>query len=405
MSVTTTRTAAELQAACLAQGIELNGTEHREDMINLLREKLSGTAEHLPDPMKCKDLKPLIQWGAASPFAGLGVHLGPAYVAEPKLDGCRMFLVLGGERNAVLSGRRSVTTFAASDRSDNFPHLRDAVVDRLADTVLDGEILAPVFRLQTHTGNWTDSLLNASVALCNSKPAGSVATQERFGKARLNVFDVIRVKGNDVMHLSYTDRRKLLEAVVGELRGDHPDCQVVLVPQMEATAENIERAIAAGYEGVVIKSTGSTYKPASRSGGWYKVKTMSTADAFITGYVPGENSNTGKVGALCLSVLQPATEADFLASTDRKCWVERGGAWYRKVEVARVGNLTDLYREAVTDMATGGLKPELHGQVIEFMGQGVTKEGRVRHPHMLRLRPDKDLWGCQIDQLDVFPRV
>lgn len=410
MSVSTTRSIGDLRAECDAAEVRWSLTDTKETLINKLRDKMAGPGPQLHDPMKCKDLKNEIIWGAEQPFAPLHRFFSDRYRAEPKYDGCRMTLVVNEHGNKIYSGRRSVKTYAASDRTDNFPHIRDAAMGEAlislglsGGAVIDGELLAPSAKIQSHTGVWTDSLLNASVALCNSAPEKSAATQERFGKARFVAFDITTALGKDVSVLSARERRALLESVIYAIRATYPDCAIELAPQWSVTEAVIALAISEGYEGVVIKDQEARYKAGSRSGGWFKVKTMSTADGFVTGYEPGKSGNTGLVGSLELSIMEPMSEDESKDELDS--YLEGpDGQLYRIRAVAQVGNLTEAMRVEITN-PDGSLKAEFYGKVIEFMGQGVGKNGKVRHPHMVRLRPDKTAPDCMVDQLDVFPRV
>lgn len=410
MGVQTTRRIAELREQCTAMGVAFSGDDRREDLMDRLR---AATGSFDPsvelDPMKCKDLKNKIAWGSGDPFAGIAQYLTDDYRAEPKLDGARMRLFLGEDSNSMNTGRRSVKTFRYIDRSANFPHFAEAAVPELVGTVLDGEVIAPVKSLQTHTGTWTNSLLNSSVALVNTNPEGSIKTQERFGRAQYHVFDVMMFNGDDISDWPYHRRRLALEKIVRTLRAAHPECEIYLVPVLAASVESIEDALAAEFEGVILKKVDGVYEYGKRSGNWLKVKTFSTADAFVVGYNPGENANTGLVGSLDLAVLEP-----YGGTTDE--WqreVEAGatfvtdaqhGKQYRVRPVAQVGNLLHEWRKEIS-APDGSLRPEIYGRVIEFLGQGVGKNGRVRHAHMVRLRPDKTLYDCLVDQLDVFPRV
>jgi ATP-dependent DNA ligase len=367
-----TRRLSELRAQCDELGISYSERCSREELANLLRDSLSGSSEELPDPMKARDLS----------REDLSPYFSPAYVAEPKLDGCRLRLVLGDFSNSAVTGRRSVRTFACSRRDDNFPHLRDALAPDIAGTVLDGELMAPSSCIQTHTGNWTDSLLNASVALVNSGPEGARETQRRFGPAQLHVFDVLRLRGECVMSLSYDQRRELLEQVAARLLELHPDCGVRLVPQLEPSPDVVRQAIEQGYEGVVIKRRSSLYVPSARNGGWFKVKARSTADAFICGYSPGTRGNEGLVGSLELAVM-----------------TDQGPR-----PVAQVANFGAGLRRALT-APNGSLREECLGVVVEFEAQGIGKHGRARSAQLVRIRPDKRPEDCAAEQLELFARV
>ena len=403
MGVVTTRRVDQLRVECEAAGIAWTPEDGRLELMDKLRASLGSFDSTMEiDPMKAKDLKSLIAWGSADPFKGIEAYLTDAYVAEPKLDGARLRMFLGLTGNTLNTGRRSVRTFAYIDRTANFPHLAQAVLKEWAGVVLDGELMAPTGRIQTHTGLWTNSMLNASVALVNAKPAGSVATQKRFGTAKFFVFDILFTAGGEsVQHLPYAQRRVLLETVVADIQAAHPDCGIHLVPSLPATVDTIKSSLDLGFEGVVIKSKAGTYKPGKRGPEWLKVKVMSTADAFVVGYAPGENGNDGFVGSLEVAVLtheagNPEHVKPFTTDGD-------GRQVYTRA-VGQVGNLTDEYRKAIT-ASDGSLKQEVYGTVVEVMAQGLGKNGRMRHAHLVRLRPDKAAFDCWDDQLEVFVSV
>lgn len=403
--VVTTRSLAELRAQCDSVQVPYQDTDNRGVLMDLLRAKI-GTPDLAMeiDPAKAYDLKSKLKWGTDDPYAGIAEYLTDAYVAEPKLDGVRMRLFLGELGNTMNSGRRSVKTFGYTARTDNFPHIRDAAVPALNGTILDGELLSPSTRIQTKEGDeWTDSLLNASVSLVNCGPDKSVAAQERFGKAQFWVFDVLAFRGEDVTGKSYDERRGLLENVVTMLRTDHPECEVRLIPQEPATVATIEQSLREGFEGVMLKLRSGTYRPGKRMREWLKVKAYSTADAFVVDYEPGENKNEGKVGSLELAVVvrELKTEAQLSLPIE---FMHVDGRHYEIRTVAQVGNLTDEMRDAIT-ADDGSLREDFYGTVIEFLGQGIGKNGRARHAHMERLRPDKDALDCGMDQIAEWPRV
>jgi len=186
----------------------------------------------------------------------------------------------------------------------------------------------------------------------------------------------------------------LLETIIEVVQAHFPDAEVRIVPQLPASVESIDPSIANGFEGVMLKSLHGTYQCGKRSSHWLKVKTFSTADAFVVGYADGENANAGLVGSLDLAVIHPEGDKT----------VEVAGESFKCLAVAQVGNLTHDMRVAIS-APDGSLKPEFYGTVIEFMAQGLGKNGRARHAHMVRLRPDKDPRDCSFSQIEVFPRV
>lgn len=373
------RSLVDLQALATAQGISPAGMS-REQLMDALRDKTGTFDPGLQiDPAKAADLKREIDWTADD--YGLSKYLTPAYAVEPKLDGARMRLFLGAKSNTMNTGRRSDKTYAYIQRENNFPHIRDAVLEELAGTILDGEVLAPTPTLTTMTGATTKSLLNATVAITNCNPADSIKVQNRYGKARFFVFDILALQGDSTMGLNYTDRRKLLERVVGLLHEICPEIQIV--PSFDATKEAIHCCFEQGFEGAMLKSRSGKYRPGKRMKEWLKVKQNSTFDCYIVDSIPGEGKNTGLVGALVCAVK---------------------GSLGEDVLVAQPGAFTDAFRAQLTG-EPNTLKEEWVGKVIECSAQGVTKNGRVRHPHMVHLRIDKTPEDCGLDQLEALPRV
>lgn len=192
---------------------------------------------------------------------------------------------------------------------------------------------------------------------------------------------MLSLRGESLLDRTYNDRRHYPAGVVAALHWLHPGLSLRLVPQWDSSEASFQRALAEGYEGVVIKRRDSRYLPGSRDG-WWKLKRKSTADAFIVGYSPGQHGNTGLVGSFELAVRDPD-------GSDRP--------------VAQVGNLTVGLRRRVT-APDGSLVPEAYGIVVEFSAQGLTRTGRARSAHLVRIRPDKGPGDCAADQVELFAR-
>jgi bifunctional non-homologous end joining protein LigD len=196
------------------------------------------------------------------------------------------------------------------------------------------------------------------------------------------VFDVLMVQGESVMHLSLKTRRQMLEDIVGMLHDQEPAFQ--LIDQFEATAENVQSFLDSGFEGAMLKRRKSPYLPGKRLSDWQKIKRMSTGDFFIIGSVDGRGRNEGKVGSFKVAYL----DDDGIP-----------------VYCADVAGITDSFRDEATG-PDGKIAPEWLGRVIEVMGQGRTKNGRIRHPNFVRLRPDKSRTDCTTDcSIDLFEDV
>ena len=377
----------DLQALAAEHGIDASAMEHRTDIMDALRAKIGTFDPDLQiDPAKAKDLKNSIKWGKPNDYSGISQYLTDEWVLEPKLDGARMRIFLGTTANTMNTGRRSDVTFAYIERADNFPHFRDTVVPAFAGTVLDGELMPPVSSLTTVSGVTTKGTLNSAMALLNVNAAASIATQEKYGKAIFMAFDILAFQGESVTHLPLSERRKMLEQIVGAMADFEPAFQIAA--QMPATVENIDLCLAEGFEGAMLKRKAGAYLPGKRMADWQKVKRMSTGDFYIIGSVDGKGRNEGKVGSMQVAWYNPDLPD---GEVDVYC--------------ADVAGIDAAFRDEITG-PDGKIAPEWLGKVIEVMAQGVTKNGRLRHPHFVRLRPDKAPEDCTADcSIDLFEEV
>lgn len=368
------RSLPELQAEAIAAGFDPTGLK-RVEIMDLLR----GEADEMQvDPMKAYDLKKEIHWGEEDAFRDIARYLTADRVLEPKYDGCRMRLFIGVDGSRMNTGRRSLKTKAYIERSDNFPHLAGIRSKKYAGTVLDGELMAPRPDIPTRKGGLTKSMLNAAVALVNVDPAHAVAVQREVGWCTYWVFDIIKYKGEDVRHLPYIERRKLVAKVLAKKGTKHFQS----TPMLKPTEAAIRWCLRMGYEGSMLKTRSGSYHSGKRSREWYKVKTMSTLDVVITGFTEGEGRNEGKVGGVKVSLVKDTKKG------------------LKLVEVGRFGAMDDSLRQAMTDDFDN-----FEGQVVEITAQGKTIHGRLRHPQLVRFRPDKYPVDCGLDQLDHIPEV
>ena len=325
------------------------------------------TAVRVLDPMKAEDLTGQIAWGTPRPFAALGQWLTPGWVAEPKLDGCRATLVL----------RDGPARFAGT-RAASFPRFAQVQIPGLAGTVLDGEFMAAPLAGEHHAPH------ERTAGWFGSGPRKAADYEMCFGPAQLHVFDITSLAGVDCTANSYDERRAALETVVGKIREAYPDCGIFLVPQHPASDAAIEAELLAGGEGVILKDRAGRYVPSvrgSRSRFWLKVKGTGTIDAALTGgWKAGEGGRAGTVGAVEVAVTNPDGTPRVLGHV--------------AVKPAWAGEVT---------AADGGLRPEYTGTVIEVMANGITADGQLRHPRMLRVRPDKTAADCDTAQLSALP--
>lgn len=215
-----------------------------------------------PDPMeRFRDLRPMM----ASSWDG--AFDDPGWAFEIKWDGYRALAFVGpdGSRLRSRSGR---------DMTASYPTLADLRRTTLAqEVVLDGEV----------------------VVLDDQGRAVFQDLQTRRGAVTYVVFDVLYVDGTWLLDEPWHERRARLLAVISP---DGPP--LVMAPEdVRGEGRALFGAIATrGGEGIVAKRIASAYQPGRRSPDWRKVKVRHELEVIICGYVDGEGSRRGGIGAL-----------------------------------------------------------------------------------------------------------
>lgn len=275
---------------------------------------------------------------------------GAGWRYERKLDGLRVVAVRDGARIELWSRNR--LSF-----DHRFPGLRRSLgalpVDRF---VLDGEIV----------------VFDGDRTSFQSLQAGAGP------EAVLVAFDLLHLLGEDVTGLPIEDRTALLRQAVGT----RPDPAIRISEPLDGDVrELMERACGAGWEGLMAKRAGSTYR-SGRSADWRKLKCTSRQELVVGGWTEPSGSRTG-FGALLVGY----------HDTDG-----------RLLSAGRVGTgfdertLRDLYRTLIRletasspfadlprEKGAHWARPEL---VAEVSFSEWTRDGRLRHPSFVGLRDD-----------------
>lgn len=185
------------------------------------------------------------------------------------------------------------------------------------------------------------------------------AMQQRVTPAFI-AFDLV------VPELTYLQRRLILE-----------DLGITISPRFDDGPATVEAAKELGLEGVIAKRLESLYRPGSRSADWIKYKFVRTADFVIGGWRPGAR----KLGALLVGSPTP------------KGLVYRGrvgGGISAGTEATLLPVLKELARDDSPFEGTAEwgnfVEPVI---VVEVRYGEMTRDGRLRFPVFLRLRPDK----------------
>lgn len=396
------RSKAYLVAEAESLGIELRGNEHTSEIMDMLMAiKLDGQ-DIIKDqfsPMAAKDAKVFFDYELPVPWDNSAMDKAvwgnPNLIAEPKFDGVRMKChLIGSSKYRFDSRARSDIAYEYNEVTLNFPHFwRYQYNERMADTILDGEVMMPIDTMDTGSVV-TQGTLTTTMAVTGSGPNKAIPLQEKYGWCNYHVFDIVKFAGTWVDHFPWWRRRMLLQKIVDTLNNPHILLSPVYVDNDQTFLDlsgkgmkltrvpsdlmtTFESLVDGGGEGLMFKDIFAEYGIGKRSGAWLKMKKFESADGFITGWLPGKNAFTGLVGAFLVSAYLPNGEV---------------------FEFAAVSQMEFDFRKAITD-SDGSLKPEYYGRVIEVFGQERTKTDRLRHAILHRWRPDKTpelcLWADQ----------
>ena len=211
---------------------------------------------------------------------------GDAWAFEMKWDGFRALA-------HVSHGRVRLVSRSGKDMTVTYPELQ-ALADQVpADTlplVVDGEIVAldargrPSFRRLQQRANI-------------AKPA-DVAAARRKVAVDLMVFDVLEAAGRSLAKRPYTERREVLEEVLGGA-----DAPVHVPPAFDGDLDAaMDTSRRLGLEGVVAKRRDGTYSSGRRSSLWLKLKHTQSQEVVVVGWRPGHGDRSHLMGSLLLAV-------------------------------------------------------------------------------------------------------
>jgi DNA ligase-1 len=227
--------------------------------------------------------------------AAILATLGPC-VVEPKFDGFRLQVHRTGDEVRIFSRN-------LEEMSTMFPEVTEATQRlRTHVAIFEGEVLA--------YNPATEEFLPFQQTTRRRRKHGVDELAAEL-PLRLFIFDLLYLNGADLTPLPYTERRKQLQALVGEIdqRGVLAIAPAELVREPEALERVFEQSIAQGLEGIVAKKPDAPYQAGARNFNWVKLKRVSashiqdTVDCVILGYLYGRGKRAAfGVGALLVGV-------------------------------------------------------------------------------------------------------
>ncbi|WP_184599047.1 non-homologous end-joining DNA ligase [Streptomyces violarus] len=284
---------------------------------------------------------------------------------ETKQDGQRVVAYLPGDGSVLLRARSGEDITAA------YPELRPlGTVLGPTPAVLDGEILA-----LDEQGRANFQLLQSRMGLAHA-PARA-ARRAAEVPVHLVLFDLMHLESHALIRLPYARRRSALEDL--GLAGPSWSTPAALIGH---GAEALAATRAHGLEGLVCKRLDSVYEPGTRSRAWIKIRNMRTEDVLVGGWQPGKGRLTGLPGAVLVGQ----------RAEGRLRYVGNVGTGWSEAERTELAGLLRAAASDVCPFDPVPRAPGAHWVVPQLVGEvrysTRTREGLLRQPSWLRLRPD-----------------
>ncbi len=322
---------------------------------------------------------------------GTEIPRGDDWTFEPKYDGMRVLafarptddetsetpdLTIGPKPRRRSRAVRLMTR-NGRDKAVQFPEVVDALrsLARRAGRplILDGEI---VVLERDRPGRF--QTLQSRMHLQNVE---QVAVQAKEAPAALIAFDIVQDGDAELFAEPWTERRARLERL---LRGNRLK-KLRLSDTTCNGGQMVERANAAGWEGVIAKRTTSTYTPGSRSRDWLKLKLQYRAEFVVGGYTEPRNTRQ-YIGALLLGYFDPEGALHYVG--------HMGGGFTREGLAEMYQLLSPLERKTPPFVDPPKPNEPVHwvepSVVVEVKFAEWTADGKLRQPIFLGIRDDKD---------------
>jgi bifunctional non-homologous end joining protein LigD len=198
------------------------------------------------------------------------------------------------------------------------------------------------------------------------------------------VFDILELEGKELISTRLEERKKIMHSV---LREGHHIQSIAFTkdgPKLWSVVEQRK------LEGVVAKLSNSFYEPGKRSDAWLKIKALKTVDCVLLGYTSEKRS----ISALALGLFFGAELK----------YVGRVGTGFTEKYLDELRLVLDEMLTETPPVASypndpliTWVRPEL---IAEVEVLELTRDKHLRAPSFRRLRNDKDIKDCTIEQLE-----
>lgn len=336
------------------------------------------------------------------------------YFLEEKIDGA-FYQFVKTENHSYLFGRTvSKLSGILTEKSDNVPHLKEALNCLPAGTILIGEIYVP-------GGTSKDT-----VSIMGCLPALAIKRQEKE-PIHYYVHDIIAY---DTVNLidSPADLRYKILAAIWKKHDLNQYSFLRLATRVDEDMEaEISRILKSGGEGAVLKKKDYPYAPGKRPA-WstIKVKQMDSIDLICTGFCDATKEYTGKE----LATWEYWEERGERSQDGEYTWLLSEGQYYEDYfhnphiyrpvtkpyflgwkTAIRIGAYNDNGELVDLGTVSSGLTDDNKREMTEnpdlWLGHVIAldcmqidkKEHTLRHPVFKCKRDDKDAKDCVISEI------
>lgn len=336
------------------------------------------------------------------------------YFLEEKIDGA-FYQFVKTENHCYLFGRTvSKVSGILTEKSDNVPHLKEALNCLPAGTILIGEIYVP-------GGTSKDT-----VSIMGCLPTLAIKRQ-KDAPIHYYVHDIIAYDSVNLINSPADLRYKILAAIWKKHNLNQYSFLRLATRVDEDMEAEISRILKSGGEGVVLKKKDYPYSPGKRPA-WstIKVKQMDSIDLICTGFCDATKEYTGKE----LEIWPYWEERGEQNQDDEYTWLLSEGQYYEDYvhnphiyrpvtkpyflgwkTAIRIGAYNDKGELIDLGTVSSGLTDDNKREMTEhpelWLGTVVAldcmqvdkKEHTLRHPVFKCKRDDKDAKDCVISEI------
>lgn len=329
------------------------------------------------------------------------------YFLTEKIDGCWYEFEKTDNYEYLFGRTTSKVTGLLTEKSDNVPHIKEALKCLPAGTILIGEIYVP--------GGTAKDVVHIMGCL----PQEAVKRQEKEGLIKYYLHDIIMYDGVDLINAGAEDRYSILSAIWEKHNlSQYPFLRLAKKVDTEIEAE-ISHILKTGGEGAVLKKRNCPYVPGKRPA-WMtlKIKQMDSIDLVITRTIAPTREYTGKDIETWPYWEKESGDNDNLVLASDVCQYGNDGwqavtkpyffGWHTSIGI---GAYNDEGKLIELGTVASGLTDEMRQEMAEapenYVGRVCSidcmsidrKEKTLRHPVFKCMRADKNPNECLINEI------